>query len=252
MRILTYNLSHGDYTDSYDMSELADVISGYNADIVCVQELAQLDPAHGNIDQIDALNTALGMDGYVNYQTEATYQHNGILYNGTLVDSERVAYTTLDQNEDELSATKAIITIGHDTFTIFCIHLPAGQQSNPSTAAGALARLGMVDELKDFTDAIGGLVIIAGDFNSTTADETYSRCNGYWTNGLIQSPPASVPSNNVGRDYVYLANNGRRRPYICHRSVIVDDLQPTGKSDHQPVFADISLLEQSKERTIFL
>lgn len=229
IRVVSYNIKGADNTTGGSaLSELVSNISSLNADIVLFQELDD----ETQLSNLLVLMTDFA--GYV-YKDNGTAYNNGIVYKGTLLDSNSGSYTA--DSGRGWAAAKVQFSSGTSGWFI-STHLNTGDHNNPATGSNELKRVAEVEELKVITDGLDGFVVWGGDCNfySTTGEEGYELALSYWTNCLMEAPPNFVPSNNVGRDWIFIKSTSTGIQMKTTQSSIVDDLIA---SDHQPVWADI-------------
>ncbi|HEY3442652.1 MAG TPA: endonuclease/exonuclease/phosphatase family protein [Paludibaculum sp.] len=230
VRVLTYNIHHGEGTDSkLDIARIAAVIQSVDPDFVAVQEVdvhtarvAGADLAHQLADRT-GLHVVFGK----------TIDHQGGWYGNALLSrwplhgfvNHPFPFTT----KREPRAVIEGLTGGG--FRLFATHLDI-------TEPDRLLATARLAELVAAQPA-GLPMILAGDLNAPPGSTTMNALLQNWSSAALEAPlltsPAPKPTRQI--DYILF------RPANRWRVVEVRVLDEPVASDHRPLFAVLELVE---------
>ena len=228
LRILTYNIHHGQGTDGrFDLARIAGVINSQRPDLVALQEVDRRTTRASGVDQAAELARLTGM----NYAYGPAMEYAGGEYGEAIL--SRFALASIDNYIlpwPDGSEPRALLVVKVEAKGI-----------GPVTFGGThLAHDSAVDRLeqaKRINEILGGqrgaLMILAGDLNATPGSAPMREFDRHWmdTARAIGSLEPTYPNIQPQRriDYVLV------RPMDGWRVVKATVLKGEIASDHCPV-----------------
>jgi endonuclease/exonuclease/phosphatase family metal-dependent hydrolase len=236
LRILTYNIHHGEGTDGvFDLNRIAGIISAANPDIVALQEVDNGVPRTNNVNEVAQLAQLTGMQSYfakaINLNG-GTYGDGVLLRQGiSIVSSQSFALPNPDNTEARQVAQLGLSLDSNPAtaeINLFATHLahdsPAGRQQS-ATFINNLVSSSTVPS------------ILAGDMNANPGSTAFNILDNQWT------------------DATNVANSGKNRDnqidYVFYRSTLQWNVTTAGQfilnattnvaSDHDPLLAVLDL-----------
>ena len=231
IRILAYNIRHGEGTDGHlNLARVAEVIRAARPDLVALQEVDQGTKRAGDVDQLDELATLLDMHGEF----------------GVAMGFEKGRYGVGVLSRWPLKAPRNW-------------RLPSSGHREPRTALTVLVRAGEGGPLLQFTsthfdqsrESLDQMLqarflnhvlasvdsppsVLAGDFNARPGTEVMAVLDARWINPLAAQATEEYVSRNGRRrgprgDYVLF------RPAHEWRVIEARTLDDRTASDHRPV-----------------
>ena len=229
LRVLTYNIHHGEGTDgNIDLTRTAAIIRAADADLVALQEVDRETTRTGEVDQLSELERLTGMTGVFGKAMDFQGGAYGVAILSRLpiagADNQRLPGAPEREPRTALSvdvSTRSGLRI-HFTNT----HLDQGRESESRSA--------QVRFLADSLANIGEPSLLAGDFNSTADSDAMATVRSAWTD-LFTAPlpvgPDGLPRRRV--DYVF----GRPSAgWLTLESAFIEDRLA---SDHRPVLVSL-------------
>lgn len=216
LRVLTYNIHHGQGTDGkFDLERLAKIIVALQPDIVALQEVDRNTKRSGGVDQAAEIGRLTGM--HVEFGKAVDYSGgeygNAIL---TIVKPNEVKlYALPHDKEGEPRAALALrLKLYEDLPELLFVntHLCIQREANRVAQAKEINRLFPVQD--------GPPCLLAGDLNAYAASETMTEFGKQWKDTL---PDLSTV------DYVLVRKSD---PWQVIETTVIDDL---AASDHRPV-----------------
>ena len=228
LRILTYNIHHGQGTDGrFDLARIAGVINSQRPDLVALQEVDRKTTRASGVDQAAELARLTGM----NYAYGPAMNYAGGEYGEAIL--SRFALASIDNYIlpwPDGSEPRALLVVKVEAKGI-----------GPVTFGGThLAHDSAVDRLeqaKRINEILGGqrgaLMILAGDLNATPGSAPMREFDRHWMDAAeaTGSPEPTYPNIQPQRriDYVLV------RPMDGWRVVKATVLKGEIASDHCPV-----------------
>ncbi len=212
LRVLTYNIHHGEGTDGkLDLERLAKIIAAADPDLVALQEVDRTTTRTGGIDQAAELARLTGL--HVAFGKSLDYAGGGygnaILSKTPLADAETHALPGEAEPRSALAAR--VHPVGLPEFTFVSTHFCHQREADRVAQAREISRL--------FAD-VKRPVLLAGDLNARPGSPPMTEFARRWTD--TRSDPRTI-------DYV-LTRAGD--PWRVVSSEVVDE--PVA-SDHRPV-----------------
>jgi endonuclease/exonuclease/phosphatase family metal-dependent hydrolase len=232
LRVLTYNLHHGEGTDGkIDLERIAKVIQSAKPDLVALQEVDQKTQRAGGVDQLGRLGELTGF--HTAYGRAMDYQGGGygvaMLSRWPLQDS-RVHPLPAPPGVEPRVVLEAVVAMGDDGSKVRFLVTHVDHKGDPTHRAQQVAR---IRELFPAPGPDALPAILAGDLNATPESAVMKSLLADWTDSAAGLPFLTSPSNppRVKIDYVL------HRPAEAWRVVETRALQEPLASDHLPVLA---------------
>ena len=225
VRVLTYNIRHGEGTDGrINLERLAGVMKSVQPDIVALQEVDQGTERAGGVHQLAELERLLGMHG--EFGKAMDYEGGGygvaVLSRWPIV---RAANYPLpgSPGQEPRTALNVHVRVGErgPLLRFTSTHLDQSRDTG-----GKLIQARYLNELLVSGD--GQPSILAGDLNTRPGTDVMEIFDWHWTNGVAADPPPPGRRGPRG-DYVLFRPAERWRVV---ESRVIDD---TVASDHRPV-----------------
>jgi endonuclease/exonuclease/phosphatase family metal-dependent hydrolase len=227
LRVLTYNIHHGEGADGkIDLPRIAEVIEGVTPDVVAVQEVDQGTQRTARVDQPAELARLTGMK--VIFARNIDWEGGGY---GTAI-LTRLPVKGVEQhrlpshyNGEQRGVQVVELGAGDDTVVFFATHLDYRPKEHE--------RLASVKKIQSLLPAYGETpMVLAGDLNAEPESETMRQFAVDWqvaNQEPLSTYPADAPAKQI--DYVLV------RPAERWNVVEVRVLDEAVASDHRPVLA---------------
>jgi len=231
VRILTYNIHHGEGMDrKFDLPRIAAVIKATKPDIVALQEVDNKTLRAMRVDQAARLGKLTGMHAIFGKAMDFRMGQYGeaILSRYPMTDTKTHALPHTKACEPRC-ALEATIHLGKEenapTFRFVATHLEHADKAVRLSQAKALCQL-----FGKETDSATPL-ILAGDLNSQPGSPPIKVLTKDWTDATAGNLKSTWPSDKpkIKVDYVMF------RPANRWRVVEVKVIDDHGASDHRPV-----------------
>ena len=226
VRVLTYNIHHGEGTDGrFDLARVAALISAAAPDLVALQEVDQRTDRAGGVDQLAELEQMTGMHGL--FGKAMDFQGGGygvaVLTRQPVV---RAVNRPLPERADREPRTELTVDVRttpdgplvHFTST----HLDQGRDQEHRLAQATYLN----DVLTTGRDLPG---ILAGDMNSRPDTEVMQMLAGRWL-ALFPLLPPVAPDRPRG-----LVDHVLARPAEDWRALETEAIDDRLASDHRPL-----------------
>jgi endonuclease/exonuclease/phosphatase family metal-dependent hydrolase len=227
VRVLTYNIHHGEGTDGeFDMPRLARIIESTGADLVALQEVDQGTRRASGVFELDELGKLTRFHSA--FGKAMDFQDGGygvgILSRWPL---HHVDVHPLPGSPDQEPRTALTVEVrinkSGPPVRFTSTHLAFGRSASD--------RIAQATELSERLPKDDGMpAILAGDLNSQLESEVMQILRDSWTNVSPADPPPLVPTGRPGRvDHVLV------RPFTGWRVVEATVVDAPIASDHRPV-----------------
>jgi len=228
LRVLTYNIHHGEGTDGIvDLSRQAEILKSVQLDLVALQEVDQRTERTGGVNQLQELARLTGMHAQFGKAMDYSGGSYGVavLSRWPFVSTRNDPLPALPDREPRTALT-ALVRVDADgpLLQFTSTHLDQGRDEGNRLAQAAHLNALPVRE--------GAQEILAGDMNSRPDTEVMKVLETQWTNATTADP--SLPPASDGRprfrgDYILV------RPTHCWRVIEAEVLDDRVASDHRPV-----------------
>ena len=224
LRILAYNTHHGEGMDGVlDLERIAHVISAVEPDLVTLQEIDRRVERTGGVDQAAEYGALTNMEplfgDFMEYQ--GGEYGMALLSRLPILDWTNHRLPPGAEPRSALSARVLLPASGREA-VIAGIHFYRTEEE----------RLAQARTLMEVLQGEEGLVILAGDFNSTPGSPVMELLEGEWTvvpkTGSSFTFPADGPEREI--DFVLIRPKGAFR--ILEHRVLGEEVA----SDHRPIF----------------
>ena len=234
LRILTFNIYHGEGTDGkIDLPRQAKVIQDSKADLVCLQEVDDRTERTGRVDQTAELAKLTGFHGAFVHQLDFEGGRYGQALLSRYPISEAECHWLPGTPDRERRMAGAVrLKVHEHTITLVTTHLHHNNEPFRIDQAKTLDRIFRSEKYSD------SIVIIAGDLNATPDSEPLRLLKEHWVSASNASEPfLTFPAQKPERqlDYIFIsATNGVK---VSNVRVIEEPLA----SDHRPLLAELLL-----------
>jgi endonuclease/exonuclease/phosphatase family metal-dependent hydrolase len=224
LRILAYNTHHGEGTDGVlSLIRIGEVISGAAPDLVALQEVDRRVERTGWVDQAAEYGTLTGLEstfgGFMDYQ--GGHYGMAILSRHPILEQTNHRLPGGSEPRTALEVRVCLPRSGKEV-ALVGIHLYRTEEE----------RLAQARTLMGALHGNEGLIILAGDFNSTPGSPVMELLSTRWTitpkSGPSLTYPSPAPSREI--DFVLLPPDSGVR--VLEHRVLDEDVA----SDHRPVF----------------
>ncbi|MEQ1870274.1 MAG: endonuclease/exonuclease/phosphatase family protein [Vicinamibacterales bacterium] len=231
LRILTYNIHHGEGMDGvFDLYRVAEVVMAEWPDLVALQEVDQATQRSGGVRQANELSALTGLG--VAFGKAMDYDGGeygiAILSRWPMLHVENRPLPRADGMEPRTALTVEVAPPNSARHVLFTTtHLDQGRD-----AGNRLLQADHLNRLLAKTDTPS---ILAGDMNSRVDTDVIQTLRSLWNDMFVEPPadPAQRPRYRV--DYVMA------RPAPRWRTVEARAIEAPGVSDHRPVLAVLEL-----------
>jgi endonuclease/exonuclease/phosphatase family metal-dependent hydrolase len=238
LRILTYNIHHGEGMDgAFDLERLAGIINATHPDLVSIQEVDEGTRRSDGVHQLRELGRLTGLTPTFGQAMdfEGGGYGVGILSRWKPQSIENRALPVTPDREPRTMLTAVIIPGPHWPRLAFTsTHFDSGREADQRTAQA----IAINDRLRDEP---GTLRILAGDFNSGPDTDVTATLKTRWTEvSAADRPTLSISGRLSFRvDYIFVDQPSRWR--VVESQVIEDRIA----SDHRPVLAVLELVDDT-------
>jgi endonuclease/exonuclease/phosphatase family metal-dependent hydrolase len=232
LRVLTYNIHHGEGTDGkLELARIARVITDHKPDLVALQEVDVNTQRTGNVDQAAELAKLTGL--HVVFGKSIDYrggQYGNAVLSRLPVEKHTVHPLPGKAGAERRTALEVLVRPweGGPSLTFIATHHDHTRDETD--------RLRQADEVNRLlaTDERRGPLVLAGDLSAVPSSETIKRFAARWTDaagqaGAAPTIPAGNPRSRI--DYVLLRPAGAW--HVVETSVVPEAVA----SDHRPVLA---------------
>ena len=230
LRVLTYNIHHGEGTDGrLDLPRLARTIASVDPHLVALQEVDLQTERTGGVDQAVELSHLTGMAVAfgANLEFQGGLYGNAVLSRVPIVWHRNHPLPNPTQGEPRGALEVGVARAPGDTVVFISTHFDhQGQASRVAAAETVNALFG----------AGARPAVLAGDLNATRDNEALSRLGHCWIDAGLQVAVRDPQPRQI--DHVLY------RPQAAWRAVEVRVLADSISSDHQPV---LTVLERVAE-----
>lgn len=228
LRVLSYNIHHGRGTDGLvDLSRVAAVIRGCEADLVFLQEVDDRTVRTGGVDQTAELVRLTGLHGEFGRQID--YQggrYGQAILSRTPLAEPRVHVLPGHPDRETRIAFSAETQIGERSLVVVGTHLHHRDPAERLGQAEALAAL----ELGD------GPMVLGGDLNAVPESEPLAALLTTWR-ATTAEPMSTFPAGDPTRQIDFILY----RPAGVLEAGPVCVLDEPIASDHRPILAVFTL-----------
>ena len=235
LRVLTYNIHHGEGTDGkLDLERIAKVILSVKPDLVALQEVDQKTQRTGGVDQIQRLAELTSM--HPAYGRAMEYEGGG--YGVAMLSRWPIGETATHPLpspkgvEPRVVLSSVIAPPGSDLKIQFMV-THVDHRADPKHRAAQL------EKIHEIFPPIGYELpqMIAGDFNATPESQEMQNFLGAWTDTAegekFLTSPSDKPRTKI--DYILV------RPGARWRVMETRALEEAVASDHRAVFAELKV-----------
>lgn len=243
LRILTYNIHHGEGTDGkYDLPRIAQVIKSVSPDIVALQEVDQGTARAGGVDQPAELARLTGME--VVFGRNIDFQGGGY---GTAVlsklpvkaaASEKIPSFyegTAEHPEQRAVQVVELGPPGEPGIVVLCTHLDYRPDERERMASAEL--------INRLASRYGDrLMLLAGDLNATPDSNVLRELEKHWKIAGSDAKPQAADGESAKRLFTYPAEKPTKHiDYVLFRPAdrwqVVETrvLDERVASDHRPL-----------------
>lgn len=227
LRVLTYNIHHGEGTDGkLDLPRIAAVIQRLDPHVVALQEVDNRTTRAAGVDQAAELGRLTGMHSVFGKAMEYAGGEYGLaILSRYPLEDVRVLALPVEPNHEPRSILVAQVRVGNERDFFFAsTHLEHAYQPLRMCQAGKISSL---------LAPISSPLILAGDFNDVPGSPVMNVLQAHWgeLTGKQAEPtwPSDAPREKL--DYVLT------RPADVWQVVEVQVVAETVASDHRPVLA---------------
>ncbi len=228
LRILTYNIHHGEGTDGrFDLARIADVIKAQRPDLVALQEVDRKTTRASGVDQAAELARLTGM----NYAYGPAMEYAGGEYGEAVL--SRFALVSIDNHIlpwPEGSEPRALLVVRVEAKGIGLVTF-GGTHLAHDSSGDRLEQAKRINEILGGT--MGAATILAGDLNATPGSAPMREFDKHWMDAADATGSAEPTYPNVQPkrriDYVLV------RPRDGWRVVEAVVVEGEIASDHCPV-----------------
>ncbi len=235
LRVLSYNIHHGEGVDSkVDLKRLADVIMSCSPDLVALQEVDNQTQRTGRVDQTARLAELTGLEGRFVHQLDFEGGRYGQAILSRFPLSEAALHWLPGMPDRERRIAGAVsVQVNALKLTFVTTHL---HHNNETFRRQQAVQLNQV--FAKNADAIDLPMILAGDLNATPDSQPLKTLAEQWQSATAGQAdkltfPAAGPKRQL--DYILVRPQGR----ISVRSVQVIN-EPVA-SDHRPLLAEVTI-----------
>jgi endonuclease/exonuclease/phosphatase family metal-dependent hydrolase len=227
LRVLTYNIHHGEGTDGkLDLPRIAAVIQRLNPHVVALQEVDNRTTRAAGVDQAAELGRLTGMHSVFGKAMEYAGGEYGLaILSRYPLDDVRVLALPVEPNHEPRSILVAQVRIGNERDFFFAsTHLEHAYQPLRMCQAGKISSL---------LAPIRAPLVLAGDFNDIPGSPVINVLQAHWGDLIDKQAEPTWPSDapRMKLDYVLT------RPADAWQVMEVQVVAETVASDHRPVLA---------------
>lgn len=231
LRVMTYNLHHGEGVDGkLDLERIARVIRDSRADLVALQEIDVNTQRTGRVDQAAEYIRLTGLNG----QFGKAIDFQGGAYGGMLLSRWPMEDFTVHalpnpaKREQRIAIAARIHPPGQPRFQFVGLHLDASRGDEDRWLQAA--------RLQELFGASTEPVILAGDFNDRPESRVMQKLLADWEDASAANPMPTIPAEKPDAriDFVLLLRS--RNPWKVRGSEVPAEAVA---SDHRPVVVQL-------------
>jgi hypothetical protein len=231
LRVMTYNLHHGEGIDGkLDLERIARVIRDSRADLVALQEIDVNTQRTGRVDQAAEYIRLTGLYGQfgkaIDFQGGA---YGGMLLSRWPLEDFRVhALPNPEKREQRIAISARIHPPGQPRFQFVGLHLDASRGDDDRWLQAA--------RLQELFGSATEPVILAGDFNDRPESRVMQKLLTEWEDASAGNPMPTIPAEKPDAriDFVLLPRS--RSPWKVDRSEVLGEAVA---SDHRSVVVQL-------------
>ena len=224
IRILAYNTHHGEGMDEVlDLGRIAELISEMDPDLVTLQEIDNQVERTGGVDQAGAYGALTGLEPLFGDFMEYQGGYYGMALLSRLPILDWTNHRLPPGAEPRSALTARVRLPGSEREVVISgIHFYRTEEERLAQARSLMEALG--DE--------EGLVILAGDFNSTPGSPVMEFLGTEWAVARKNGSPLTFPADGPAReiDFILVRPKGGFR--VLEHRVLDEEVA----SDHRPIF----------------
>lgn len=228
LRVLTYNIHHGQGTDGkFDLQRLANVINSFKPDLVALQEVDRKTRRASGVDQAAELARLTGM----NYAYGPAMEYSGGEYGEAIL--SRFPLISIDNYIlpwGDGSEPRALLVVRMEASEFGQLVFGGTHLAHDSAADRAAQAKKINDLLMPIDDA---LVILAGDLNAQPGSDPMNVLSEHWLDlaELAGSPQPTFPNDMPDRRIDYVLT----KRADCWKVVKTEVIAALIASDHCPL-----------------
>lgn len=224
LRVLVYNTHHGEGTDGIlDLERIGLLINEVAPDLVALQEIDRLAERTGFVDQPAEYGALTGLDPLFGSFMAFQGGHYGMAILSGLPVLDWTNHRLPAGSEPRTALTARVQLPGSGRELVFSgIHFYNTEEE----------RLAQAETLMTLLSDETGLVILAGDFNSTPGSPVMDRLGTQWSIIPKEGPSFTFPSHDPAREIDFVLIRPKEGFRVLEHRV----LQETVASDHRPIF----------------
>jgi endonuclease/exonuclease/phosphatase family metal-dependent hydrolase len=228
VRVLTYNIHHGEGTDGrFDYERLARIIRSVNPDLVALQEVDQKTQRANGIDQPAELARLTGL--HVAFGKALDFSGGG--YGNAILSR----WPLLETRTDPLPSSA-----GHEPRAVLSVRVKINGAREPFWFASThldhtrdeserLAHVARLNEL--FAGEPSGPILLAGDLNAVPESKAMQILFTRWSDASAASPQPTIPAGNPRSRIDYVLFRPADRWRVVETRVLAEPVA----SDHRPL-----------------
>ena len=233
LRILSYNIHHGEGTDGQlDLERIAKVIASVDPDLVALQEVDRNVQRTGQVDQPAALARLTKMNVIFgdNISLQGGQYGNAILSRFPILDHQNHALPNFDDGEQRGFLEAEVQLPGsHPPLLFIATHLDHRRDDKERVASARAIN-------ERIEGRLGTVALLAGDLNDVPGSRTLVEFGKHWSRAnkvISPTTPVDEPTRQI--DYILL------RPADRWRVTETRVLDEAAASDHRAILAVVQL-----------
>lgn len=228
LRVLTYNIHHGEGTDGIiDLSRQAEIVMSVQPDLVALQEVDERTERTGGVNQLEEIARVTGLHAAFGKAMDYSGGSYGVavLSRWPILSTRNDPLPTHADREPRTAFTALVqMDAAGPLLQFTSTHLDQGREEGN--------RLVQAAHLSALPSGEGVYEILAGDMNSRPDTEVMKILESQWTNATTADPSQPLAADGRPRfrgDYILA------RPTQCWRVIEATVLDDRLASDHRPV-----------------
>lgn len=257
LRVGTYNIAAGMPLNRPNPHALGKAIKALNVDLLALQEVDRLTEKSGHLDQAKIIAEEAKMHYYYHptFATQGGTYGTAILSKQPFEEVDAYPIYSGDEEPRQIIISKTIVS-GFER-PIFFINIHTEYHIDDTIRFKQMQILNEIlnddeaPEIRDkFTGLLGGIVLLAGDFNALTGSRALNELRGFWNE--LKDPERmdyrSWPAANPTVDLDHIFASGSQHWSVRDCFLPNDDFNQKGftwplLSDHLPLVMDLELRE---------
>lgn len=234
MRVMTYNIHHGEGVDGrLDLERIAAVITNAAPDLVALQEVDNQTRRTGGVDQAAELGRLTGMHAV--FGKALDYQGGG--YGLAVLSRWPVSYhETHPLPSPEPGEPRALLATKIEAGETGPVIWFASTHLDHRSETNRLAQARRIDQI--LSDKGTEPVLLGGDFNARPESPVMEVFTQYWLDASALDPQPTIPSRNPRRRIDYILY----RPPTKWKPISTRVIHAPAASDHLPVMTVLKYL----------